>query len=151
MWLPSFLVLAPLLVLAGCVTAPAARPLPDPPATAARPAAPLAQWWQRFNDPQLTVLVDQALQANADVRRAQAALAQARALRDVRSAGLGPTVGGSASAQRSKSGGGDATNSFQTGFDASWEPDVFGANRSALEAAQAEVRVETAALASVQV
>lgn len=111
----------------------------------------LAQWWQRFNDPQLTALVTQALQASTDVRSAQATLQQARALRDVKSAGLLPTVGASASAQRSKSGGNDASNSFGVGFDASWEPDIFGGNRSALNATEADAQAAEASLANVQV
>ena len=52
--------------------------------TAGGPSAtPLAQWWQRFTDPQLTGLGTQALQAHTSVRSAQAALLQARV-------GLGP-------------------------------------------------------------
>ncbi len=111
----------------------------------------LAQWWQRFNDPAMTALVSQALQANADVRTARAVLQQSRALRDGKAAGLGPNVGLSASAQRSRSGGNDATDSFQTGFDASWEPDVFGGQHSAVNAAQADAQAAQANLAQVQV
>jgi multidrug efflux system outer membrane protein len=111
----------------------------------------LAQWWQRFNDPQLGALVTQALQANTDVRTAQAALRQSRALRDVKSADLGPQAGASASAQRGKSGGNDASNSFQAGFDASWEPDVFGGKRSALNASEADAQAAQTSLANVQV
>ena len=114
-------------------------------------AASLAAWWQGFNDPQLTALVTQALQNNTDIRTAQAALLQARALRDVSAAGLGPRVDTSASAQRSKSGGSQAGNLFQAGFDASWEPDVFGGKRSALNASDADVLAATASLGNVQV
>jgi NodT family efflux transporter outer membrane factor (OMF) lipoprotein len=115
------------------------------------PAASLAQWWQRFDDPLLTAQVSQALQFNTDVRSAQAALRQSRALRDGKAAGLGPSVNASASAQRSRSGGNDATDSFQTGFDASWEPDVFGGQRSAVSAAEADAQAAQASLAQVQV
>jgi NodT family efflux transporter outer membrane factor (OMF) lipoprotein len=111
----------------------------------------LAQWWQRFNDPTLTALVSQALQANTDVRTARALLQQSRALRDGRSAGLGASVNASASAQRSRSGGNDAADSFQAGFDASWEPDVFGGQRSTLNAAEADAQAAQASLAQVQV
>lgn len=150
-------------LLSGCTTlTPPDAVLPETPvpaawSTSAAPyparsaAASLAQWWQRFEDPQLTALVTQALQANTDVRTAQAALQQARALRDVKSAGLGPTVNASGSAQRSKSGGSEASNSFQAGFDASWEPDVFGSNRSSLNAAEADARAAEATLSNVQV
>ena len=111
----------------------------------------LAAWWQRFNDPTLTALVTEALQANTSVRSAQAALLQARAQRDVQQAGTGPSLDASGSARRGKSGGNDASNSFQTGFDASWEPDVFGRNRSALDASEADVMASATSLANVQV
>jgi len=153
------------VLLAGCatVTRPASDALdvPVPPAWSAAAAATLpgtpgdaaalVQWWQRFDDPQLTALVTQALQANTSVRTAQAALRQARAQADVQSAGLLPRVGASASAQRGKSGGTPASNSFQAGFDASWEPDVFGVQRSAVSASQADSRAAEASLANVQV
>ena len=86
--------------------------------TAAPSPTALAQWWQRFNDSQLTTLVTQALQANNDVRTAQAALRQSRAQRDVAGAGLLPTVNAAASAQRSKAGDNNPVNSYQAGFDA---------------------------------
>ena len=114
-------------------------------------ATALARWWQRFDDPMLGALVTQALVANPTVRRAQAALRQARALRDVQAAGLWPTVGASASAQRSKAGDAPATNLFQAGFDASWEPDVFGGRRSALGASEADAQASAATLADTQV
>jgi len=157
-----WLLAAGLLVLAGCA-APRATPegaLPDTPvparwseAPAATPAAgaALAPWWQQFNDPPLAALVSQALQANTSVRGAQAALQQARALRDVQAAGLQPRVDGSASAQRSKSGDSDAGNSFQAGFDASWEVDVFGARRSAVSASAADAQAAASTLANTQV
>lgn len=160
------LVCALVAALSGCAALPPQNAvLPETPVPAewsTRVASPyalftpaaatsLAQWWQRFNDRQLTALVTQALQINTDVRTAQAALRQARALRDVKSAGLGPTIGASTSAQRSKSGDNDPTNRFQAGFDASWEPDVFGGNRSALNASEADARAAEASLANVQV
>jgi multidrug efflux system outer membrane protein len=115
-----------------------------------RPSS-LAQWWLRLHDPLLAQLVVQALQFNNSVMSAQAALRQARALRDVTAAGLLPTVDGSASAQRSRSGGSSAGNSFHVGLDASWEMDVFGANRSALQASEATARASAASLGDVQV
>src|SRR5665647_647416 len=119
-----------LAALSGCTTlSPSGSVLPETPvpaewsALAARPhdpseaavAASLAQWWQRFNDPLLSTLVTQALQANTSIRSAQAALQQSRALRDVQAAGMLPGVSASGSAQRSKTGGSEATNSFSAG------------------------------------
>jgi NodT family efflux transporter outer membrane factor (OMF) lipoprotein len=151
--------------LSGCTAlAPQSSALPETPvpdawttqvaspyALASPSTASLSDWWDRFNDPQLTALITQALQANTDVRSAQAALLQARALRDVRSASLLPAVGTSASARRSQSGSNDPANSFQAGFDASWEPDVFGGNRSAVNATTADAQAAQASLANVQV
>ena len=113
--------------------------------------ASLARWWQGFNDPTLTALVAQALQANTDLRTAQAAVRQARALRDVEAAALRPSLSVSAAAQRSKSGRSSASNLFQSGFDASWEPDVFGATRSGVAAAEADARANATTLGDVQV
>ena len=112
--------------------------------------AALAQWWERFGDPQLSGLVVQALQANPTVRSAQAALLQARAQTEVQGAGLLPSVGGSASAQRARSGG-STGNRFQAGFDASWEPDVFGGRRASLDASEADSRAAEANLGNAQV
>jgi NodT family efflux transporter outer membrane factor (OMF) lipoprotein len=114
-------------------------------------ATDLASWWRRFNDPLLTSLVNQALEANTDVRSAQAAQRQARALRDVAAAGLQPAVSASASAQRSKSGNAPGTNLYRAGFDASWEPDVFGGTRAAVAAADADAQASLATLANTRV
>lgn len=148
-------------VLAACSSLPTAGPaLPDAPtpgqwtaaqASPAQRATDLAAWWQRFDDPALTALVTQALRANTSVKSAQAALRQARAQADVQQAGLGPSVGASASAQRSQSGSNDASNRFQAGFDASWEPDIFGGNRAAASASETDAQASAASLANVQV
>jgi len=115
------------------------------------PTISLTQWWQHFNDPLLTALVTQALQANTNVRSAKAALQQARALRDVGAAGLSPSLSASGSAQRGKSDGSDTGNSLRAGLDARWELDVFGARRSNLNASEAEAQASQASLADVQV
>lgn len=123
---------------------------PGSPAAPGAEATPLAQWWQRFGDPQLTELVGQALQAHTSVRSAQAALQQARAQAQVQQAGLLPSVNASGSAQRSRSAG-STGNSFQLGFDAAWEPDVFGRLHAGADASEADARAAQAGLAQVQV
>ena len=124
--------------------------------SAAAPSASVAstslvQWWERFNDPLLSTLVADALKSNTGVLSAQAALRQARALRDVSAAGLWPTLNASATAQRNQSGNNDASNSYRVGLDAGWEIDIFGGNRRALDVAEAGVRASAASLADVQV
>jgi len=111
----------------------------------------LAQWWQRFNDPLLTGLVERALAANTDVLSAQGALRQARAQRDVTAAGLQPTLDLSASGQRARPAGGSASNQFQSGVDASWEPDIFGQTRYGVVAADEDIRASGASLGDVRI
>jgi multidrug efflux system outer membrane protein len=111
----------------------------------------LVQWWLRFDDPLLSNLITQALQKNTSVRSAQAALRQARALRDVAAAALLPAVTGSAAAQHGTVGGNSAGNSFAAGLDASWELDIFGVNRNALNASNAAAEASAATLGNVQV
>jgi outer membrane protein TolC len=119
--------------------------------SASVPHTDISVWWQRFQDPLLNQLITQSLQANTSVQNAQAALRQARALRDVSAAALSPKINASASGQRSKSGDIAPANSFSTGFDASWEPDIFGANHQALAASEATARASAASLGDVQI
>ncbi len=111
----------------------------------------MAQWWSRFDDPLLSSLVVRALEANTGVKSAQAALRQARASRDLAAAGLLPAVGASASAGHGTTGRHDSSTSYRAGFDASWELDVFGGNRSALAAGEAAASASAASLGDVQV
>ncbi len=111
----------------------------------------LVLWWRHFADPLLASLVEQALLANTSVKSAQAALRQARELRDVSAAGLLPALGSSASAQHSRTDGNSTGDSFKAGLDASWELDIFGANRNALTASEATARASAASLGDVQV
>lgn len=152
------LTLAVVLALAGCAT----RLTPTDPDTVAIPtqwsgapsgvdATSLAAWWSRFGDDTLSQLVTDALTANTSMRSAQAALRQARASLDVSTAAAGPAVGTSGSAQRSRSGDNPASNRFQAGFDASWEPDIFGSNRAGIAASAADARAAETTLAHTRV
>jgi NodT family efflux transporter outer membrane factor (OMF) lipoprotein len=104
----------------------------------------LAQWWTIFNDPQLTSLMERAMQANLDLRMAESRIRQSRAALGIAGADLGPTVDTSASYRRSRtpgSGGSGAvtTNFYIMGFDAGWEIDLFGGVRRGVEAAGADL------------
>jgi len=159
-WLQS--VISSLLALALCACASVPPPAERPPGFAVPTAwsgtegqplsgdVSLVDWWLRFDDALLSRLIGQALAANTSIQGAQAALQQARALRDAAGASLWPTLGSSASAQRNRNGD-NTGNSFQVGLDASWELDVFGARRSAVDATQATARASAASLGDVQV
>jgi len=115
----------------------------------------LSQWWQSLNDPLLPSLIDEALQASPDLRLAQARLREARARRTVAAAGLYPSVTAFGSASRGRSseevGSGDTRNFFSTGFDASWEVDVFGGVRRSVEASEANLESTEANLENTRV
>ena len=143
-----------LALLAGCATvgpdyrAPDAQALGVPahwnaPSADAAPVRELATWWRKLGDPTLDSLIERALANNRDVAVAGARLREARARRDLALANRLPTVGASVSASRSRSseqvGGGNSRSLFDAGFDAQWEPDLFGGQRRAVEAAEADL------------
>ncbi|MCI1001246.1 efflux transporter outer membrane subunit [Ochrobactrum sp. C6C9] len=108
-----------------------------------KPAKPaeLAEWWKRLNDPLLNAFVEEAVAGNLDVATAKARVREARATYRQSVGTLLPSLDGSASATRSRTGSsvsGTASTSsqFQSGLDASWEIDLFGANRRSVEAAK---------------
>jgi multidrug efflux system outer membrane protein len=130
-------------VLSGCVVGPdyekPTLPLPKSwtsggTATTSRPPE-LAQWWKRFGDPMLDELVDEAVAGNLDVAKAKARIRESRASYRQAVGALLPSASGGTAATRNKSGG-DIASQFRAGLDASWEIDLFGANRRAVEAAR---------------
>jgi NodT family efflux transporter outer membrane factor (OMF) lipoprotein len=125
--------------------------------TTSQPAE-LTHWWQKFNDPQLTNLVQQAVNANLDLQLAEARLRQARAARGVVAGGLWPAVNSSATYQRTHHS--DATSAapgardedlFQAGLDAVWELDIFGGIRRNVESANASIQAAQEGLRDAQV
>jgi outer membrane protein, multidrug efflux system len=114
----------------------------------------LSHWWTRLRDPLLNQLIDEAVDDNLDVAAAKARIREARASYRQAVGALFPAVTNRESVIRSKGsvfststnpvpGGGmspmaglnSPSTTYQTGFDASWELDLFGANRRAVEAA----------------
>ena len=137
---------APLWLAACAVTAPpSAPPAPVPgqwhaPLPHAGAVGDLSQWWMQLNDPALVQLMDAAQRASPGIATARARIAQARATRTTAGAALLPALDGVASTQRgfTESVGGLATTT-QGALQASWEIDLLGANRAALDAAQARL------------
>ena len=126
-------------------------------ATQSNHAGIARSWWREYADPELDTLIHRALAANLDLKRARARLREARVMLQANRAALRPRVLASLSANRGHAsanapgvspfvqggdlGSGDSTqNLFQAGFDASWELDLFGGRRRAIEAAQAQVQ-----------
>lgn len=120
--------------------------------SAAVSATPLpANWWRLYNDARLNGLVEQALAANTDLRVAAANLELARAsAQEVRAAaGVQATVsGGPSVTETSSQGVAPAAGGhplFDAGIGISYEIDVVGRIRRALEAADASTGVQMAA------
>ena len=151
------------LALTGCMVGPNYRsPEPGAPAqspfmSARSPAftqdQPPGRWWRLFADPLLDRLVEEALSKNTDLRVAAANLRRARAvLRETRS-GLFPTATLNASATYSRQSGdqlgfqGVASQgeSYDAGIDASYQVDLFGRIRRAIQASRADVGAAQAA------
>lgn len=99
-----------------------------------------AAWWQKFNDPLMTALIQEAWQANPDLASAQASVKSVRAQGVIAGASLFPSLSSSGSARTANGSG----TSLSAGMDASWELDVFGANRLANTAAQNDVKAAEA-------
>lgn len=105
----------------------------------------LSRWWTRLNDPLLNELVEEAMAGNLDVATSKAKVREARAIYRQAVGSLFPTVTNSDSITRAKTalassgtagaGASSIYTTYQAGFDASWELDLFGANRRAVEAA----------------
>ncbi|MRV71190.1 efflux transporter outer membrane subunit [Duganella sp. FT92W] len=135
------------LALTGCaLTAPPAKV--DAPIPAQWQAAlphngdvtDLNQWWRNQGDPLLAQLVEAAQAASPTLAQASARIAQSRADRVAAGSALVPNVDFAASAQRMSQQSSIPTGTtVQGAFQASWEIDVFGARRSARNAAQARL------------
>jgi outer membrane protein, multidrug efflux system len=115
-------------------------------------------FWKPFGDSTLDQLVDEALNANHDLRIALGRLVEARAARHQALFDFGPTVtaDGGYTQQRvpaaaSPVGTGYKYELYDAGFDATWELDLFGRIRRENEAARADLEGAEANLHDVQV
>jgi NodT family efflux transporter outer membrane factor (OMF) lipoprotein len=136
-----------------------------------------SHWWESLNDPTLNALIDAALKNNPDLHAAQARLRQSRAQLQQQRAAEMPKVSADAAVLRMRepnlsslqssqqssgnaSSGGQGTHTshgrgpvqfYSAGFDASWEIDLFGGTRRAIEAASAQAEAVNMDLADTQV
>jgi len=105
----------------------------------------IEQWWTLFDDPILNELIEEAGRNNLDLRMAVARVEEARAFIGVVSGQYSPQMSAGAGATRQRLSeatitlpGGQESNSFDIGVNASWEIDVFGRIRRSVEAAEGE-------------
>ena len=151
------LAIVALVILTGCAVGPnykqpqisVAASFANPPTNViSADEAKLAAWWQGFEDVKLNDLVARAITHNHDVRIATANLKEARAERRLARFDLVPTVqadAGYSDNLLSKSAAPPHTprslrqyESYDAGFDATWELDFFGRVRRSVEAAGAQ-------------
>ncbi len=129
------------------------------------PAPALDAWWQGFDDPELTTIVERVIAQNLDLAASQERVAQARAASRRASAARLPEGSANASAARERQslesplgkiasafpGYGREQTLEDAGIGASWETDVAGGLRRGSEAARAEFDVAQAQHAGVRV
>ena len=112
-------------------------------------------WWSIFNDQQLAQLIRDAAAANHDLRIAAANLREARALLLEARYDYYPTVTASGAYERQRFSKASALGRdrdrdlFSTGFDATWELDLFGRVSRSVQARKAEVEAAQAAMDNV--
>src|SRR5436305_5528063 len=133
---------------ANSAQAPFSRPVPN--------QADVSQWWTQIRDPELQTLIARALQSNLALQTAASRSREAREQEIIAGAAEWPKVNATGAALNLHSnsnplgalaGGGAGGQStanqstniklYNLGFDATWELDIFGGTRRAVEAAQA--------------
>jgi len=152
------------LLVGGCAVGPDyQRPAFDAPAEfkemkgwrSATPAdaLPRGDWWAGFSDADLDALMKRVDLSNFNLRAAEARVRQARALADQARAGYFPTIGAGATATRSKSPSlpnapstTAAVSNYGVSLNASWELDLWGQVRRAVEAGDASWQASAADL-----
>jgi NodT family efflux transporter outer membrane factor (OMF) lipoprotein len=162
--------LAMTIALAACEVGPDyERPVADAPPSYKelgdwKPSAPSdlvnrGPWWSIYNDPLLDQLEQQIDISNQNLKAAEAAYREARAIVAETRAGLFPTLSVDASAQRSGQGAGANSgttsrgrvqNQFNVTASASWELDVWGRIRRAVESDVANAQASAADLAAAR-
>jgi NodT family efflux transporter outer membrane factor (OMF) lipoprotein len=145
------------IALAGCTVGPEfVRPAISTPVRYAEasllpgaaihdPDGQLAAWWTRLGDPVLDDLIRRALTDNPDLKAAAARVREARLDERVTAAAALPSVSASGNVLNLNTSGAPLagltlpahTTLYSAGFDASWEVDLFGGTRRAVEAAKA--------------
>lgn len=134
------------------------KPFAAPDAGGALTAPPDPNWWGIFHDRTLTELENQVATANLDVRAATIRLAESRFQRNVAASQQLPTLNGDAKLNRENFSQNGLVSLFAplvpagqnfsiqpitdyyTGFDASWELDLWGHVRRQVESADANVQ-----------
>lgn len=119
-----------------------------------------AQWWTLFQSEPLNTLIRRSLEANPGLQAAEAALRGAREQASAQEGAFFPSVTGGVSALRQKNATGAVSpssasgaplfNLYTTQVSVSYLPDVFGANRRAVESLDAQAEAQQFQLEAAQ-
>jgi NodT family efflux transporter outer membrane factor (OMF) lipoprotein len=122
---------------------------------------PVARWWGQLKDPVLDALIQSAIKASPTLEVALARVRQARGALAEEHAKELPATGVSAAYLRAhnltsalgaaSSSGSNDSNIYAIGFDATWEIDLFGAQKRAVEGAAASLEGSRASLRDAMV
>ncbi|WP_373388234.1 efflux transporter outer membrane subunit [Pseudomonas alcaligenes] len=116
-----------------------------------------AAWWQQFDDPTLSQLVQQSLKENRELRVAFARLRAARAIRDDVGNDQLPVITSRASGEFGKAQQPPTSEQrirqerYDLGLDMAWELDLFGRIQRSIEASEAQSEAAEAELYQLQV
>ncbi|PYC22580.1 RND transporter [Aquipseudomonas alcaligenes] len=116
-----------------------------------------AAWWQQFDDPTLSQLVQQSLKENRELRVAFARLRAARAIRDDVGNDQLPVITSRASGEFGKAQQPPTSEQrirqerYDLGLDMAWELDLFGRIQRSIETSEAQSEAAEAELYQLQV
>jgi len=156
------LLLSTLSLLGGCAVGPEyvrpAMPVPsafrensDWKTAAPQGINPEDHWWEYYGDAKLNELVSLANQSNQNILLAEAQYRHAYALADAAQVSYYPTVGLSAGDSRGRTGSNlQSANSRTATFNVSWEADLWGSIRRAVESGKATSQASAADLAAAR-
>lgn len=106
-----------------------------------------APWWEQFKDPVLNDLIRKAREASPTLAAAEARLLESRSTTNISISGFLPAINGSYEDLRSDSSKNTPNgklittgphNTYQAGFDSTWEIDIFGGKRRGYESSLAQ-------------
>ena len=151
--------LAIVLALVGCQSADVQRAQPTLTIPAAwradvGPASPVeGVWWRNFHDNTLNQYVDQALRYNSDVLIARERVNEYQARAYAADSSLFPSLDASLTGTRARTQSAATglpihSTLYKGGLTASYDVDIWGANRSAANAAGASLEAQKAAAAA---
>ena len=130
---------APKVTVPGAWTGAVHEGTPLPSVTTSEPFSG-EKWWESFHDETLNSLIARALAQNLDLKQAESRILQARDELGIAMSNFWPAADASLEYRKSRNSQTGITGSlYQAGFDASWELDLFGGTRRAVEAARADI------------